>query len=320
MKEFFKRLTESIDKHDRIFLMTHHTPDLDGMGSAIAFRELMKKMDKECYIVAPKNLINKSLIKSIDYLEKNDIMIPFIYENSIEVGNDLLIVFDTQEKKLVECEQLIKSFKDIVIIDHHSMGIDLINSTYSYLDDSKSSTIEIVCEYLEYLNISLDKYFSTVMFAGLYVDTNGFTLKTTPRTFEIASFLLKNGADNLKWQFFLKNSMEDVLNIYSYIENSVKLYKDIYLCVVDDKYSSSIELAMIANKMLKFEGVRMAFVVGMSDASTVLISSRSNGEIDVSKIMMKFGGGGHFSSAASQIASDSIDHVISELKKYLREV
>lgn len=318
MKEFFKKLTDEINSHDRIVLMTHGTPDLDGMGSAIAFSEILNKLGKECCIVAPKKLINKSLIKAINYLEENDKIIPFKYEKTIDGDNDLLVIFDTEEVNLVESEELLK-IKDKVVIDHHSKGLNLIESSLSYLDENMSSTIEIVCEYLKYLSISLEKYYYTVMYAGLYVDTNCFTLKVTPKTFENASFLIEGGADSIKWQSFLKNSMEDILNIYSYIEKCVKLDKDIYLCEVDDRFSTSIDLAIIANKMLKFEGVKMAFAVGMASPSEVLISSRSNGEVDVSKLMMKFGGGGHFSAAAAKIESEDIEDVISHLKKYLRE-
>ena len=318
MKEFFKNLTDEINKHDRIILMTHGTPDLDGMGSAIAFSEILNKLGKECYIVAPKKLINKSLIKAINYLEENNKIIPFKYEKTIDGDNDLLIIFDTEEKNLVECDDLL-NIKDKIVIDHHSKGLNLIESSLSYLDENISSTIEIICEYLKYLDISLDKYFYTLMFAGLYIDTNAFTLKVTSKTFENASFLIEGGADNIKWQYFLKNSMEDILNIYSYIEKCVKLDKDIYLCEVDDRFSTSIDLAMIANKILKFEGVKMAFAIGMASPSLVLISARSNGEVDVSKIMREFGGGGHFSAAAAKVESESVDDVISHLKKYLRE-
>ena len=318
MNDFFKKLTDEINGHERIILMTHSTPDLDGMGSAIAFSEILNKMGKECYIVAPKKLINKSLIKAIDYLEDNKKIIPFKYEKTIDGDNNLLIIFDTDENNLVECEELLKE-KDKIVIDHHSKGLNIIDSYLSYLNDNMSSTIEIICEYLKYLGISLDKYYYTVMFAGLYIDTNSFTLKITPKTFENASFLLSGGAENIKWQYFLKNSMEDILNIYSYIEKCVKLDKDIFLCEVDDRFSTPIDLALIVNKILKFEGVKMAFAVGMSSPTTVLISSRSNGEVDVSEIMKEFGGGGHHSAAAAKIESKTMEDVISHLKKYLRE-
>lgn len=320
MTDFFKKMTECIENHDTIYLMTHSTPDLDGMGSAIAFNEILRKMGKECYIIAPKNLINKSLIKAVSYLEENDIVIPFIYEKNINFNGDLLIILDTQEKDLVESKSILDKECDRIVIDHHSRGINIIDDCVcSYLDDSKSSIIEIVCEYLKYLNYSLDKKYYTIMFAGLYVDTNGFSLKTSSRTFEIASFLINGGVDNEKWQSFLKNSMEDVLNMYSYIEKCVKLDKDVYLCEVSDKFCSSVELAMIANKIMKFENVKIAFAVGLSDSSTVLISARSTDKVDVSKIMRNFGGGGHYSAAAARVTSQSIESIISDIKKYVKE-
>ena len=117
MKKFFDRLKNSIDKHDRIVLMTHSVPDLDGLGSAIAFSEIVKKMGKECFIVAPKKLINKTLNKAITYLEEEGKVIPFKYEKAI--NGDLLVIFDTCEDNLVECLDIL-SIKDKFIIDHHS--------------------------------------------------------------------------------------------------------------------------------------------------------------------------------------------------------
>ena len=37
MRELFEILNENIKKHDEIIIMTHARPDLDGMGSALAF-------------------------------------------------------------------------------------------------------------------------------------------------------------------------------------------------------------------------------------------------------------------------------------------
>ena len=319
MQEFFEKLTDNIKNHDRIILMTHNIPDLDGMGSAIVFHEILKKLGKENYIVAPKKLINNSLIKAIDYLDSNGEVIPFKYEKTIKDDNDLLIIFDVEESEIVEAPDLLDEIKDKIVIDHHTKGLNVISDTIlEYLDDKKSSTIEIVCEYLKYLDMKLDSKFYTIMLAGLYVDTNGFNLKTSSRTFEIASFLLENGADKQVEQSFLKISMESVLNMYSYIEKCVKLDKDVYLCTVDDKFCSTVEIAIMANKILKFEGVRIAFAIGMLSPSEVIISARSNGEVDVSKMMMKLGGGGHYSAAAAKVDSDNLEEVISKLKSILK--
>lgn len=315
MSKLFKTLLDSINSHDRVVLMTHADPDLDGMGGAIVFNEILKKMGKDSVIVAPKNLNNRSLMKAINYIEEFDVVIPFKHEKFIDDSNSLLIMLDFDEVKRAECTELIDRINDKVVIDHHTRGNDVVSDTIcEILDEKKSSTVEIVGDFLRYLNYNLDACFYTLMLAGLYIDTNGFNLKTSYETFDFASFLLKNGADNSERQKILKNSMETILNMYSYIENCVKLDKGVYLCIVDDSFCSSSELAMIADKILKFEGVVLSFAVGMASSSLVMVSARSDGSIDVSKMMKKFDGGGHHSQAAAQIENGSIEEVVDKLK------
>lgn len=314
MNDFFDRLTKSIDKHDRIFLMTHAIPDLDGLGSAIAFSEIMRKMNKECYIIAPKKMINKTLNKAINYLNESGVTIPFKYEKSIKSNNDLLIIFDTCEAKLVECDDLLK-IEDRFIIDHHSKCGKLIDGDI-YYDDSKSSTVEIVCEFMNYIDIQIDSIYNTILYAGLYQDSKGFILKTMPRTFMMASYLLENGADIKVCHDLLREPMESVVGRYDYIKNSKRIYKNIYLCVLDDKECSQITVAKVADEMLKFEEVDASIAVGKCKDS-ILVSARSCDNIDVCSWMIKLGGGGHFGAAAAKV-NDSLIKVINRINDIVR--
>lgn len=317
MFDFFKKLSDEIKKHDRIILMTHSTPDLDGLGSVIVFSELLKKENKECYIVAPKNLINKSLNKAIKYLQENDYVLPFKYEKAID--GDLLVIFDVNSSNFVECTSLLNNINDKIIIDHHFKGINTINDCIcDYIEEDRSSTVEIVTEYLKYENVKLNSEFYTILFAGLYVDTDAFNFKTTAKTFEIASYLLENGADIKKKQEFLKESIDSVMSRYKYLKNNILLLDDIYLCIVDDRACSNITVAKIADQMLNFEGVGVSLAVGASENGDVYVSARSIGYKDVSKFMRKLGGGGRFSSAAAVIHNNNIEDVVEKLKLIVR--
>lgn len=320
MNSFFKILLDNINSHDNIVLMTHMDPDLDGMGAVIVFNEILKKLGKNACIVAPKNLNNQALLKAIDYIETKGIVIPFKHEKYIDDDKSLLIMFDFDEIARAECPELIDKIVDKIVIDHHTRGTLVVKNTIcELLDEKKSSTVEMVGDFLRYLGYNLDPQFYTLMLAGLYIDTNGFNLKTTPETFDFASFLLKNGADNFEKQKILKNPMDLILRIYDYIENSDEIGDGVYLCLVDDRLTSGTELAMIADKILKFDGVKLSFAVGMSSSSLVLISARSNGKIDVSKMMKNFGGGGHFSQAAAQVDGENIKTVVDKLKLLIKE-
>lgn len=319
MIDFFKKLTLEIKNHDRIILMTHQIPDLDGLGSAIAFSEIVKSFGKECCIVAPKNLINKTLNKALKYLSDSGIFVPFKYEKSFEYGNDLLIILDVQESRLTECEKLLFDINDRCVIDHHSSGLTVIeNNACEYLDDSKSSTVQIICEYMKYLGLELDFEYNTVLLAGLYQDTNYFTLKTTPETFDTASYLLKRGADIMLSHYFLKESMSSAIKKYDDIKRVKKIDRGVYLCVIDDRKCTNITVAKIADELLKFDDVNLAFAIGEKRNGDVVISGRSCDNIDVCSMMRKLGGGGHFGAAAALVHGGSISEAQDKLVEIVR--
>ena len=151
------------------------------------------------------------------------------------------------------------------------------------------------------------------MLAGLCIDTNEFNLKTTERTFEIASYLLENGASTEIKQEFLKIDINEYLERYKYMQNISKLNDGVYFCIIDDKKCISSDLAKLADEMMKLEGIKIALALGNNDEET-LISARSTGENDVSKMMMKLGGGGHFSSAAARVKGEDIKSVLKKLQ------
>ena len=318
MMEFFEKLTFEIKRHDSVVLMTHSTPDLDGMASAIALCELIKDFGKECCIVAPKNLINKTLNKALKYFSDEEVVVPFKYEKSVDI-NSLLIILDVREARLTECEKLVSLINDKCIIDHHSEGIKEIDGVMcSYLDDSISSTVQIICEYMIYLNKKIDGIFNTALLAGLYQDTNYFNYKTTSRTFNIASYLIDNGANTNLSHFFLKESMKSAINKYDYIKRCKKIYDNAYLCVINDRKCSNITTAKVCDEMIKFDDVELAFAVGVKANGDVVVSARSCDNIDVCSMMKKLGGGGHFGAAAACVSDSSLNNVIDKIYDIVR--
>ena len=65
-------------------------------------------------------------------------------------------------------------------------------------------------------------------------------------------------------------------------------------------------------------------MIGFSEKGIVNISARSDGTINVQVIMEKMGGGGHYSSAATQIKDQTLDQarttLLSLLEMYKNEI
>ncbi|NCC45396.1 MAG: bifunctional oligoribonuclease/PAP phosphatase NrnA, partial [Clostridia bacterium] len=50
MNRAFTNLENFLTKYDKFIISTHESPDADGLGSEIAFLDLLKQLNKEAYI------------------------------------------------------------------------------------------------------------------------------------------------------------------------------------------------------------------------------------------------------------------------------
>ncbi len=324
MRELFEILNENIKKHDEIIIMTHARPDLDGMGSALALFKIVVSMKKKCFIVSPKEKFYRSLDKAIKLLDENNIKFEFRSEDEIlnsKFSKPLLIVLDTQKPELVESDKVLNYICDKIVIDHHIGSLDTIDDTiYKYCDANKSSIVEVMAEYLNYLKLNIEPLILTVLLSGMVVDTSSFNIKTTSRTFEMAAYLAKNGADFVIIQDLLKEPKEEMVKRYGFISDSVEVVPDVLMCKMDDKIHGNVDIALLAKELLKFEDIKASFAIGRLSHSIVGVSARSMGEVNVGEIMEKIGGGGHLTDAAAQIKDKSIDEVTKELEKVIKDV
>ncbi len=324
MDYLFKKLTENIKSHSNIVIMTHKHPDLDGMGSAIALAKIVESFKKDCFVVFPDEKVNFSLEKAVKLLEENNIHINFKkYREVLEVINEntLLIVLDTQKPMLVQNSELLDKIKDIFVIDHHTNSSEHISNTiFEYINSNKSSIVEIITEYLIYLNKVLNPIIITILSAGMEIDTHSYSLKTTENTFKMAGVLTRLGADAILKKEMLKESKDDAIRRNDYIKNSYFIADGYLLCDMgDENCNDPVDLAILADELLRFDGVGVSFAVGKLNNGNIGVSARSMGKISVAVIMSAIGGGGHVTDAAAQFADKSNAEVIEMIKKVVME-
>lgn len=156
-----------------------------------------------------------------------------------------------------------------------------------------------------------------MLLAGIVVDTKSFSVRTTARTFDVASYLRTCGADSSLVQYLLSSDLASYLEMSLLISKTEYVTEDTVLVVgEEDKEYDSVEAAKTADTLLSMAGINAAFVITRRLDKKIGISARSNGSINVQLIMEALGGGGHFTNAATQISSGSI----SEAKATLLEV
>lgn len=315
-------LRDLIQDSDQVFVMGHRMPDMDAIGSAVGVRKMVGMNKVEGYVVLDTNELDNSVIRLMDEIKQQ----PELYNRFISpeeaiskiTDKTLLVVVDTHKPSLVIDEKLLQKAEKVVVIDHHRRGEEFISNTMLvYMEPYASSTSELVTELIEYQpkNEKLSMLEATSMLAGIIVDTKSFTLRTGARTFEAASYLRTHGADTILVQRMLKEDIDTYIE-RSKIVQTVEFFREGVAIAhgMENVSYSQVLLAQTADILLTMNNVTASFVIGRKSESTLGISARSLGDINVQVIMEKLNGGGHLTNAACQLEDTSIDEAILLLK------
>lgn len=308
-------LRDLVRDSDKVIIMGHKFPDMDAIGSSLGILKIAQMNDRDGYIILNRDELDSGVKRLLSEIKKE----PDIYARLVspEEGLDLitdktlLVVVDTHKPSMVIEERLISKTEKIVVIDHHRRAEEFIdNSMLVYMEPYASSTAELVTELLEYQpnRVKLEMLESTALLAGIIVDTKSFTLRTGSRTFDAASFLRGHGADTIMVQKLLKESISNYLRRAKLIEN-VYIYRDGIAIAkgVLSEYADQVLIAQAADTLLSMEGVIASFVISKKGETTIGISARSLGDINVQVIMESLDGGGHLTNAATQLEDISVD-------------
>lgn len=306
---------------DKVLIMGHRWPDMDAFGSAIGAYCICKYLGKDAYIVMDKH--NEALDTIYEQAEAVGDYTIIKQERALRMvtPKTLLIIVDTNRPMLVESHELVKACTARIIIDHHRMTDDSFkNASIAYIESYASSASELMVELIQNFSQKrfISKFEAEAMLAGIMVDTNNFSGRTGVRTFEAASWLKRAGADATEVKRFFQMDKNDFKSKASAIARAdFTDYGVAYASTRGHTGNTPIVNAQVADELLMVKGVKASFAIGMNEKEQTIISARSLGDINVQTIMEKFGGGGHFTSAAAQV-DESQEYVEEQLRKTVK--
>lgn len=303
-------ISQFIDESKDVFIMGHKNPDMDSFGSCLGMLALAKNRGVNAYIVldevtpAIDNLYNKAM-DELDDLEKI-ILTP---DQALDGRTDrsLIMVLDNHRHDSTACPDLLDTDSRVIIIDHHRRGGDYIkDAVISYIEPYASSTSELVTELLTYddEDFKLPQVIAEGLLAGITVDTKNFYYQTGVRTFEAAAILKRHGADSITIKELFKDEFALVQYKSQIIAQARYFDYDTIISSLDQEVkAASLIASQAADELLDIRGVEASFVLTPSNGK-IHISARSLGNVSVQLIMEKLQGGGHLTSAATQIDTD----------------
>ena len=313
----FNEAIKMVKEANLIYISAHINPDGDAIGSTFAVYFALKQLGKDVHVVMP------SYSEVFEFLPGVEDRVDSIKEDSY----DLLIALDSSDHtRLVISDDEYERAKKVIMLDHHQIARPY--GDFRYINDNKSSASEIAYLFIKELGVEFDSNIATLLYTGIMTDTGSFNYSNTSSdTLRVTEQLVDYGAktvevckrlnDTIK-ESKLKLLAKSIDNMEVFYDGKVRYTYVDYLTInglgIHDEDAEGM-----TNYLRSVEGTEVAvYVRGKSDGS-IKVSMRSNGNVDISKIAISFGGGGH-PRAAGYTMQDNIDVGKEKLIKAIGEM
>ncbi len=284
---------------------THKNTDFDGLASVIGATIIYPG----CVGVIPK-AVNRNVDQ---FLSTHKTAFNLILPNEIDPEQvTKLIVVDTNQWHRLDRMEKLKAKDDLKIDlwDHHMAVDGNIKADWSCREQIGATVTLFVKEMIR-RDLSISPLVSTVLLIGLYEDTGHLTFPaTTADDARAAVYLLENGADLNVAGFFLNPPYEETQKeiLFEMMKETEKVpingntigFNTVYL----DK--SVTNLAAVVNMYRKIINVSAIFVIFINESRYTIIGRSGVESVDVSHVMIHFGGGGHAGAGSATIKADQI--------------
>lgn len=305
-------------------LAGHQNPDADVIGSALALKSLIKRMNSSAKIdifakggVPPylSFLTGIDSIKSVDRVDGvYDAVIVFECSGADRMGN--IVDFKTQAQKVIN-------------IDHHLHNPNF--GDINWVEPTTSSTSELIFKIFERSGLPITKDEAICMFTGMVTDTGWFRFgNTNSQTHRIASALLDAGVPvaHLSESIYMSRS-KPALQVQSRVLLNMKLHFGDKLAVLklptallNELGATSDDIEDLVNCGLQMKCTKASVLIKEGKGgSEVKASLRSKGDLDINQVARKFGGGGHKNASGCTLLNTNIEEaerlLLSELEKII---
>ncbi|MBO5604190.1 MAG: bifunctional oligoribonuclease/PAP phosphatase NrnA [Acidaminococcaceae bacterium] len=279
----------------KMVIVSHISPDGDTLGSSLALAHALRMLGKEVMLN-----VDDDIPSVFSFLPGIGEYMRFAPDDSVPA--DLLIVIDASSADRAGNAMNVVKARSVLNIDHHKTNTHFAD--YLYLDSDAAATAEIIYSLLLELGTKLNTEIATCIYEGLYTDTGSFKYSnTTSRTLSIASALLTYGvnpsliSDNMEVKSRSQVEMlGKVLETLTFLRDG----KIAYVEVAPELYDYNVDTDTFVSYPRYIEGVEVALLFKQVEENLTRVSFRSK-QVDVAKIALSFGGGGHQKASGCSI-------------------
>ena len=252
-------------------IITHKNPDPDAISSALALAEIAKRAN-------PKTLTSRIFYEgNIGHQENRT------FVNLLDIKMEHLTAEAMQQCNflaLVDCSgpgannDIPPQTKINIVIDHHKDGKHVATqSPFVDIRPGVGATASILTQYLQELDVPVDKRVATALLYGIRTDTKEFKRNVTPQDLNYAGFLLPLTDADLLDKIMSPSMSQETLDVIGKAIQERKIQSG-YLFSNVGFVMNRDALPQAADILITLEGVNTALVYGITD-SAIVISARN---------------------------------------------
>lgn len=302
---------------DRFLLTAHEGPDGDALGSLLGMHHLLRLLGKDSVMF----LAAKEFPLPIEYrfLPLEEVF----HEPPADMADRTVVFLDCGNIDRMPVDFLTEGGNTVINIDHHHDNTRF--GDYNLVQVGASSTAEIVYDLAVLLGVRLSPEMASALYVGLVTDTGKFMYEsTTAHTHRVAAELIEAGVDvDDTYRRLYEHVPLEKVRLVSRALGQIRRYCDerlvlTYITSADYEATGAGEEMTegVIDHLRSIDGAKVAAVVrdlGERGRAARKVSLRSSeGDVDVSAIARKNGGGGH-----KRAAGFSTDLELEELASFL---
>jgi len=312
-----ERVSAELRTRDRFLLTAHEGPDGDALGSLLGMHQLLTQLGKDSVMF----LAAKEFPLPVEYrfLPLEEVF----HEPPADMADRTVVFLDCGNIDRMPVDFLTAGGNDVINIDHHHDNTRF--GDFNLVDVEASCTAEIVYDLALLLEAEITPEIAAALYVGLITDTGKFMYEnTSAHTHRVAAELIDAGVDidDTYRRLYEHVPMEKLQLVVRSLQKIQRLCED--RLVVTNITAADYEATGAGEEMTEgvidhlrsIDGGKVAAVIrdlGNRGRAARKVSLRSSeGDVDVSAIARKNGGGGH--KRAAGFSTDlEVDEIIAFL-------
>jgi bifunctional oligoribonuclease and PAP phosphatase NrnA len=312
-----ERVSAELRTRDRFLLTAHEGPDGDALGSLLGMHHLLTQLGKDSVMF----LAAKEFPLPVEYrfLPLEEVF----HEPPADMADRTVVFLDCGNIDRMPVDFLTAGGNDVINIDHHHDNTRF--GDFNLVDVEASCTAEIVYDLAILLGAEITRDMASALYVGLITDTGKFMYENTnAHTHRVAAELVEAGVDiDDTYRRLYEHVPMEKLQLVVRALQKIQRHCDDRLVLTNitaaDYAATGAGEEMtegVIDHLRSIDGAKVAAVIrdlGNRGRAARKVSLRSSeGDVDVSAIARKRGGGGH-----KRAAGFSTDLELDELVAFL---